>query len=130
MPQHVTFDLGVKAKLGRYQLWQRGVVSQKSLLYAGGSPRIWEVWGSNDPDPMGGEGGWVKLLECEMIKPSGRPLGNNTLEDEEVALAGHDFTFQLDAPPVRYLRFKILETWGGSEERRVGKECIRTWRSQ
>src|SRR3546814_19812046 len=64
---------------------------------------------------MGGEGGWVKLLECEMIKPSGRPLGNNTLEDEEVALAGHEFTFPLDAPPVRYLRFKILETWGGTD---------------
>src|SRR3546814_11935428 len=63
----------------------------------------------------GGEGGWVKLLECEMIKPSGRPLGNNTLEDEEVALAGHEFTFPLDAPPVRYLRFKILETWGGTD---------------
>src|SRR3546814_2004550 len=29
MPQHFTFDLGVKAKLGRYQLWQRGVASQK-----------------------------------------------------------------------------------------------------
>src|SRR3546814_11228502 len=122
MPQHFTFDLGVKAKLGRYQLWQRGVVSQKSLLYAGGSPRIWEVWGSNDPDPMGGEGGWVKLLECEMIKPSGRPLGNNTLEDEEVALAGHEFTFPLDAPPVRYLR--------STEERRVGKVCVSKCRSR
>src|SRR3546814_19554256 len=75
MPQHFTFDLGVKVKLGRYQLWQRGVVSQTSLLYAGGSPRIWEVSGSNERGHMGGEGVWVKLLYCEIIIRSGMPHG-------------------------------------------------------
>ncbi|MEC3878963.1 DUF5000 domain-containing lipoprotein [Parapedobacter sp. 10938] len=113
IPHHFTFDMGTTAKLGRFVAWQRGVVSQKSLLYSGGTPKTFEVWGSNSPDPLGSFNGWEKLMDCEIVKPSARPVGDNTLEDEEVALAGHEFTFPIDAPPVRYIRIRITRTWGG-----------------
>ena len=113
IPHHFTFDMGTTAKLGRFVAWQRGVISQKSLLYSGGSPRTFEVWGSNSPDPLGSFDGWEKLMDCEIVKPSGRGVGDNTLEDEEIALAGHEFTFPIDIPAVRYIRIRITKTWGG-----------------
>ncbi len=113
IPHHFTFDMGTVAKLGRFVAWQRGVISQKSLLYSGGSPKTFEVWGSTAPDPLGSFDGWTKLMDCEIVKPSGRPLGDNLPEDEEVALAGHEFTFPADIPPVRYIRIRITKTWGG-----------------
>lgn len=112
---HFTFDLGVVAKLSRYQQWQRGVISEHSLLYANGNPRRWEVWGSTDPAPDGSYNGWVKLLDCENVKPSNLPLGNNSNEDIAAAQAGQEFKIPLDAPPVRFIRIKILETWAKTD---------------
>lgn len=108
---HFTFDLGVTAKLSRYQQWQRGTVSEQTLLYANGNPRRWEVWGSTNPAPDGSFNGWTKLLDCENIKPSGLPLGQISNDDLNAARSGDEFTFPLDAPPVRYIRIKVLETW-------------------
>ena len=44
------------------------------------------------------------------------PLGEASPEDEAIANEGEDFTFPLElATEVRYIRFDILETWGGTE---------------
>src|SRR3546814_7876957 len=74
----------------------------------------WEIWGSTTPDPEGSYDGWVKLLECEAVKPSGLPVGENSEEDIAHAQEGEYFTFPSDAPQVRYLRIKVLETWAGT----------------
>ena len=38
------------------------------------------------------------------------------MEDERIAAEGEDFTFPIElATDVRYIRFDILETWGGTE---------------
>ena len=110
MPQHFTFDMKVKSKLSRYKLFHRG--SPNSYAYKLGAPKKWEIWGSNNPDPQGGWGGWEKLMDCESFKPSGNPVGVNTDEDNIYAsTTGEDFTFPEEAPAVRYIRFKTLETW-------------------
>ncbi len=52
-------------------------------------------------------------MSCYSFKPSGEntPITN---EDKEYAANGFEFEFPLDAPPVRYLRFYVHETWGGA----------------
>ncbi|HMR19841.1 MAG TPA: DUF5000 domain-containing lipoprotein, partial [Sphingobacterium sp.] len=121
IPHHFTFELGVTAKLSRYVQQQRGVVSEDNLVYSAGNPRYWEVWGATNPSPDGSWEGWTKLLDCTSIKPSGLPLGEKTDEDRTYALAGEEFDFPFDAPPVRYIRFRILGTWGSSDFMHIGE---------
>lgn len=111
LPQYFTFDLGVKAVLREMKIWQR---QGAGMPYNAGNLKRFEVWGSNEPAPDGSFTGWVKLAECESIKPSGLPLGSVTQEDIDYSAAGESFTFPEDTPGVRYIRIKILENWSGS----------------
>lgn len=110
MPQSFTFDMGVTAIFSRFKLWHRGPGTQWAYQLA--APKRWEVWGSAEaPDPSGDWDGWTLLMECESYKPSGD--GPITAEDALYATSlGEDFVFPDGMPPVRYVRFKILETWG------------------
>ncbi|WP_257669232.1 DUF4998 domain-containing protein [Parapedobacter tibetensis] len=114
MPQHFQFDLGVSAKLNSFKLLQRGAFDHEALVYANANPRRWEVWGSNEPAEDGSYDGWVKLADCESHKPSGTPVGQRTPEDIAYAQAGETFQIPADKPPVRYIRLRILETWGNT----------------
>lgn len=109
MPQWFTFDMGSKVTLSRFKLFSR---EGSSGAYTGGDPKIFEVWGSNDPDKDGGWNNWTKLQTFTSIKPT--PGSTVTAEDLQFAVIdGQDYEFPLGIPPVRFLRFKILETWGG-----------------
>lgn len=112
-PMWFTFDMGVVAKLSRYKLYP---LNQEQHAFQRGNLKKWEVWGTADTPPADGSWeGWTKLMECESHKPSGLPLGQNTAEDLEVLKIGEDFIFPGEAPPARYIRFKIFETWGGMD---------------
>ncbi len=100
-PHWYTLDLGVEAKLTEFTIWQRGVISETSLVYTHANMRKWELWGSNDPDPDGGWINWTKLLQCEV----------NRSDDPKL---GHTFNFSPYVPSVRYIRFKVFETWNAS----------------
>ncbi len=105
-PRWFTIDLGVEVTLTRFKLWQ-----SPDRIYMSGNPKVWEVWGSNNPDTDGGWENWTLLTRCESVKPSGLPLGQNSGEDHEQAAAGEEYRLPQDTPPVRYLRFKVLESW-------------------
>lgn len=107
MPQWYTIDLGVTAKLSRFKTWQA-----PDRLYKLQSVKKFEVWGSNDPNPDGSWNSWTKLMSCESIKPSGLPVGENTDGDVAYAKAGEEFIFPDTISAVRYIRIKVLETWG------------------
>lgn len=116
LPAHFTFDMGVVGKLGRYVMRQRGAFnSPYTFLYSGGGPRRWEVWGRADAPTSGSMDGWTKLMDCEITKPSGTPVGTTPMPDEDVELAqaGHEFSFSSDLPSVRYIRIRVLSNWGG-----------------
>lgn len=115
IPHHFQFDLGVRTRLTGLRIWQRGTVNEHNLLYANGNLKRWEIWGSTDPAPDGSDDGWVKLLDCESLKPSGLPLGELTEEDIAYAQEGEYFNFPEDSPEIRYLRIRVLETWGGTD---------------
>lgn len=106
MPQWFTYDMGVSAKLSRMSWWMR-----PGFYFNLHSPRKVEIWGSNDPSPNGSFDGWVKLTDYEQIKPSGLPVGQLSTADNDAAVAGETITIPLDAPKVRYIRFKTISNW-------------------
>ncbi|GHT78755.1 hypothetical protein FACS189464_2740 [Bacteroidia bacterium] len=113
-PQAVTFDMHVPegALLSRMKLWGRQGDAYLSVAYNDRSPSKFEIWGSMDPNPDGSWDSWTLLLDGEIIKPSGSPVGTNSDEDMEAWINGNDVEFPLDIPYVRYIRFICKETWG------------------
>ena len=110
LPAAFTIDLGVTAKLSRVVMYQRD-----NYVYAWGNPKNFEVYGSETrPSQDGNWDDWTKIMNCTIIKPSGSPVGTNTDEDVAALKAGHEFSFDLDQEPLRYIRIRILDTWGGS----------------
>lgn len=109
MPQWFTFDTGVSTSLSRFKTWQAN-----DRLYTKESIKKFEVWGSDAPNPDGSWASWTKLMTCESLKPSGLPAGQFNAEDIAYAKAGEEFVFPAGLPKVRYIRIKVLETWGGS----------------
>lgn len=108
IPQWFTFDMNSSAKLSRMRIWHRA-----TFLFDAGNLKRFEVYGSNNPNPDGSWESWELLGTFESKKPSGLPVGQNSNEDVEYINAGEEFVFGLDTPPVRYLRVKTLEVWGG-----------------
>jgi hypothetical protein len=111
LPQWFTVDMGVTATLSRFKLHHRDGTTDGP--YTGGDPKVYEIWGSNNPGTDGSWDNWVLLNSCESVKPSGAPDGTVTTEDKQFATVdGEDFDFPADIPPVRYLRFKTIKVWG------------------
>ena len=112
-PIYFSFDMGVEAKLSRFRLWTR-----RNYMYQLHHIRTFEIWGTSDPqatiDPDSWEG-WVKIMDCESIRPSGATEGGApTAEEEQYLLGGEEWEVPIDAPPFRYMRFKINSTWSNS----------------
>ncbi len=111
VPTWFTFDLKAVCKLSRFLYQQR--TNSVVVRWGNGNPRYFEVWGTAEtPNPDGSWDNWTKLMDVESVKPSGLPLGDYSDEDWALALKGEEFNFPLDAPPVRYIRIKVNETWG------------------
>ncbi|MFC3199153.1 DUF5000 domain-containing lipoprotein [Parapedobacter deserti] len=106
MPQWVTYDMGVQAKLSRMSYFMR-----EGFYFSLHNPRVVEIWGSNNPDPDGSFDSWELLATHEQVKPSGLPSGQLSQDDIAAAQAGETIIFPIDAPEVRYIRFKTLRNW-------------------
>jgi hypothetical protein len=103
-PQSFSFDLGLEAELSRFIFYPRSNNTAWRNV-----PKYFEVWGSNNPNPDGSWDNWVKLLDGEMVKPSGLPCGQLSDEDIARAIEGIEFEFPPGTPKIRYIRFKTLE---------------------
>ena len=117
MPIPWTFDLSQEVKLSRFISWQRN----GRYLYDHGNPKVFELWGSNEPALDGSWDSWVKLGRFESKKPSGQPYGTVTNEDKIYAESGEEFVIPIDAPEVRYIRHVTIETWSGGDFFHLGE---------
>ena len=115
IPHHFQLDLGRTVQLTSLKMWQRGTISETTLLFANGNLRNFEIWGSENPSPTGSYEGWTKLVECKAVKPSGLPVGQVSQKDIEYAQAGEGYTFPASAVKARYVRIKVLETWAKTD---------------
>lgn len=112
IPTTLTFAIAnAPVKLTRFNLLTR---REGSLYYAKGSPRRFEVYGSNEPTRDGDWSKWTKIQTFEVVKPSGLPLGQETSADAAAGAAGFTFDFNEDIPKYRYLRIRCLQNWIGS----------------
>lgn len=108
LPTWVTIDFGKPYILGRMKSHQ--VNHSATWQYGSCSPRLFEIWGSNEATTDWDK--WTLLGDFEVVKPSGLPLGTNSADDLALATAGHDFEFELTENSYRYIRYKVKETWG------------------
>lgn len=109
MPAAFTLDLGQVAKLSRIVMFQRKF---SDSYYNWGNPKSFTVYGCDTKPLQSGDWSeWVKIMDCEVMKPSGSPAGTVTDEDVAVALEGHEFSFELIQAPLRYIRIVVNSTW-------------------
>lgn len=112
-PQIYSIDLGVVVKLSRFTLHQRASHGT-SHAYTHGNPKTYTVYGAKEiPEEPDNLDNWILLRECESIKPSGLPIGQNTDEDLDHFLAGDEYTFD-DSHEIRYFRLAVHDTWDGA----------------
>ena len=114
MDPYLVFDMGQVARLSRFKIYNR---PEEGRLYGLAHPRRFEFWGSTSPDVTADFDSWQFLGYWESFKPSGLPEGQTSDEDlAYAAVEGEDYEME-NCPPVRYLRFQVLETWGHTEGR-------------
>ena len=110
VPAAFTVDLGATVKLSRFLFFNR---NYQNSYYGWGNVRRFDVFTCNSvPSSTGNWDEWTLLMkDCTQIKPSGTPGTTMTDEDIDAALNGFEFEFELDVPPLRYLRFVVTNTW-------------------
>jgi hypothetical protein len=118
-PQSITIDMGVLGRISRVRVYQR--VGNPRLIFSLGNIKTFEVWGCETLDPSGEWDSWTKLMDCESVKPSGLPAGEETNEDWDVALNGEDFVNSPLNPKVRYIRIRVLRAWTPSDNFQIGE---------
>lgn len=108
-PKTITFYLGTKALISRLATW--GVHDGRE--YSASNVKDFEIWGSNNPSSSGEyDDSWILLGSFTVQKPSGLPLGQLSDEDKATAAGpGDQFIMPPGAPPVSYIRFKIISTF-------------------
>lgn len=117
LPSSITIDLGRKYMLSRIVFWPRSSRSTVNYeqLYNYTHPKEFELWGSNDPSPDGSYETWTLIKSYKSVRPSGNETpgnANSTEEDRLTALNGENFDIPEGTPPFRYIRYKVLSTWG------------------
>lgn len=109
IPQWFTVDLKIPVVLSRMKMHQR----TPPYTYTGANVKVFELYGSNAPALDGSWASWTLIGKFESFKPSGSV--GVTKEDEAYGFTnGEDFEMPDTPPAYRYLRFKTLETWGGT----------------
>lgn len=112
LPAAFTVDLGQVAKLSRIVMFQRKF---DDTYYNWGNPLTFTVYGCDKkPSQNGDWSEWTKIMDCEILKPSGSPSGTVTDEDITAAEVGNEFAFELTQSPLRYIRIVINSTFGGT----------------
>ncbi|MBL1409409.1 DUF5000 domain-containing lipoprotein [Sphingobacterium faecale] len=107
-----TFDMGQSATLSRINIRNR---PEENLLYNFAHPKKFQIWGSNHPNVNADFGTWTLLGEFDSFKPSGLPFGKVNDDDYNYGFVnGEEWNFPKDIPPVRYIRFYVIDTWGGT----------------
>lgn len=127
----ITFDMGVKARISRFKMWQR--TEAQAWIYSHNNLKRYVIYGCNEiTEAMRNSGteidgliyptfeGWTKIMDVETYKPSG-DNGKVTNEDKEYILNGDDQEIPIEAPEFRYVRIHMLENWSGGTIAQIGE---------
>lgn len=128
----VTFDLGVKAKLSRFKMWER--TESHAWLYNHNNLKRYVIYGCDEITEDMREGGrededgevfptfegWTKIMDVLTYKPSG-DNGKVSNEDKEYILNGDEQEVPIEAPAFRYIRILMLENWSYGTYMQIGE---------
>lgn len=106
-----TFDLGQTKKINRITQWQGW---NPAVFYADQQVKSFALLGSATPDVGADLSGWTFLGSFQCTKPSGNPPYENSPEDIAHVRKGEEFKVLSDVP-VRYIRYRVLELWKGTD---------------
>lgn len=138
-PLYWILDLGRSCNLSRHYNWPWTL---RIVALGSGTPRVFELWATNEepksvseftdimeslrywtgwPDPVNGTDAWKEdwdlIAECVMVPPSGATKGSEVTEEDKDFIQNNGFDFEIKPEftnkPYRYIRFVIIETWGG-----------------
>ncbi|MFT4204222.1 MAG: DUF5000 domain-containing lipoprotein [Chitinophagaceae bacterium] len=107
-PQSFSFDLGDTYYISRFMHYPR---TESGNIYQN-TPRYWELYGSNNPVDDWSE--WTKIMDCELVKPSGTAPGTYTSADLAYIVNGVNYDFPVGTPAYRYIRWKTLSVFSGA----------------
>ncbi|GGC15872.1 hypothetical protein GCM10011386_04610 [Parapedobacter defluvii] len=134
LPSTITWDLGLKTKLSRMKLWPR---NNNDDRWNRGHPRVFEIYGSLEPNPDGSlDGSWTLLGKFECVQPSGNGTADpwQAPTSEDIALSDNGLEFEFvpgdsvnpDAT-VRYIRFRSIEHFNPTQPPRILLAEISFW---
>ena len=115
----ITFDMGQLAQLSRFRMWQRRGGAAHPHTFQHNNLFRYTVYGAEEITLemrlSGCTDGWTRLVDVVAHRPSGRLPGDFVLSDEdrEFADRGEEIEIPIEAPPVRFIRILMIETWGG-----------------
>jgi len=113
-PHSLTLDLGITGHLAYFHLFTWKSLGEGYPPFSEANVKKFEVWGSETLDASGSWDSWTKLMDCDVIKPSGLPLGQYNQDDMTASDLGQKFyNIANYGVKVRYLRIRILQTWEG-----------------
>ena len=118
-----TFNVGDSYKLSRFILYAR----PNQYSFSHGNPKRFSIWGSNVASPRDIKlptvaeegivlGDWTNLGNFRYPDPpSGLSVGATNAADNAFVVAGVEFNVPLVAPPVRFMRVAVNESWSGGD---------------
>lgn len=113
-PHSITLDMGITGNLAYFHLFTWKSLGEGYPPFSEANVKKFEVWGSETLDASGSWDSWTKLMDCDVVKPSGLPLGQYNQDDIQASDLGQKFYNSINYDvKVRYLRIKILQTWEG-----------------
>ena len=103
-------DIGQNLKLSRFKLFHPHLGSFFAFYFSGYTPKVFEIWGSNNPNKDGSWDSWTKIGDFK----SKLPEHIRTEEDvmRYAFVEGEDYSLDASIGSYRYYRFKIKENWG------------------
>ncbi len=134
LPCTFTWDMGLKAKLSKMKIWPR---NNNDDRWTRGHPRIFEIYGSLNPNPDGSiDDSWTLLGKFKCIQPSGNGIANpwQAPTPEDIALSDRGIEFEFvpsesvnPDTTVRYIRFRSLEHFNPTSPPRILLAEISLW---
>lgn len=134
LPGTFTWDMGIKAKLSKLVIWPR---RDNDDRWTRGQPRVFEIYGSLDPNPDGSlDNSWTLLGKFVCVQPSGNGIATpwKAPTSEDIALSDRGIEFEFVAgesvnpdATVRYLRFRSIEHFNPTRPPRILLAEISLW---
>lgn len=134
LPCTFTWDMGLKAKLSKMRIWPR---KSNDDRWTRGHPRLFEIYGSLEPNPDGSlDDSWILLGRFECVQPSGNGIATpwQLPTSEDIALSDNGIEFEFvpndSVDPnttVQYIRFRSLEHFNPAAAPRILLAEISLW---